>query len=201
MVFQPVIAGGTSEILWRIGPVAVTRAGLLTGLRYALRLAGAAFALSLAIATTPVNLLVRGLQKVGLPYPWALTVGIALRYLGTLGTLYTQISEAQQARGWDVSEGGAIRRVRAAVPTLVALIVASLRLSDSLALGLAARGFGLAGRVKRSTLHDITLGWRDWLVMGLSTGAFVGLLLVHCSDEMNHLARFLPELFHKMTDH
>lgn len=65
------------------------------------------------------------------------------------------------------------------MPTLVALIVATLRLSDSLALGLAARGFGLAARrgTPRTTLHEITLRRADWLALAVTTAAFAAVLL------------------------
>lgn len=175
LLLQPLLAPGDGAALLRLGPVRITETGLLTGLRYGLRVAAAAFAALIPIVTTPIDDLIRAFEKIGLPYAWALTIGVALRYLGTIGDLYRTISEAQHARGWDPSAGGLVRRARAAVPTLIALIVASLRLSDSLALGLAARGFGLRagdGRRKRTHLRDLTLRPADWLVMSASAAAF-----------------------------
>lgn len=179
LILQPLLAPGDGLALVQAGPVRVTTSGLLTGLRYGLRISAAAFAVLIPILTTPASTLVRGFQKVGLPYTWAMTIGLALRYLSTVGELYATISEAQQARGLDLSSGGLAKRARGAVPTLVALIVATLRLSDSLALGLAARGFGLAARrgTPRTTLHEITLRRADWLALTVTTAAFVVVLL------------------------
>jgi len=165
---QPVVIGGDEEVLWQIGRLTVTRPGLLIGARYALRVAGAAFVVLVPVLSTPVERLVRALEKLGLPYAWSLTIGLALRYLGTLGDLYTTISEAQQARGWDLSQGRLLKRARAFVPTMVALIVASLRLSDGLALGLAARGFG-STTIHRTVLHDIAMRYADWLALMVTT--------------------------------
>lgn len=180
LVLQPLIAPGEGRALLVAGPVRLTTTGLLTGLRYGLRISAAAFAVLVPVVTTPPNRLVRAFQKIGLPVAWAMTVGLALRYLGTIGELYTTISEAQQARGLDLSRGGLVKRARNAVPTLVAVIVATLRLGDSLALGLAARGFGLptARRGQRTALHDIALRPADWLALAAITAAFAGVLLV-----------------------
>ena len=178
LILQPLLAPGDGPALLALGPLRITGTGLLTGLRYGLRIAAAAFAVLVPVMTTPLNLLVRAFEKVGLPYTWAMTVGLALRYLGTVGDLYTTISDAQQARGWDLSRQGLVKRARGAVPALVALIVASLRLSDSLALGLAARGFGLAQTgTRRTHLHDIALRPADWLAMGVMTATFAAALL------------------------
>ncbi len=170
LIGQPLLMPGDGEALWQLGPVRITEAGLLRGVLYALRVGAAAFVALVPILTTPINTLVLALQKVGLPYTWGMMIGLALRYLETIQKLYTTISEAQQARGWDVSEGGIIRRARGAVPVLVAVIINSLRLGDSLALGLAARGFGL--KQKRTTWKDITMQPLDWLAMGAATGLF-----------------------------
>lgn len=177
LILQPLLAPGAGPALAVLGPLRITSAGLLTGLRYGLRIAAAAFAVLVPILTTPINLLVRALEKIGLPYTWALTVGLALRYLGTIGDLYTTISEAQQARGWDLSQVGFVRRVKGAVPTLIALIVASLRLSDSLALGLAARGFGLSSARRRTYFRDIAFRRVDWIALAAVTAVFAAAVI------------------------
>lgn len=176
MVGQPLLLSGKGTLLFQIGPVAVTEPGVLTALQYALRLSAAAFASLIPILTTPTHVLVRGLEKLGLPYNWGITIGLALHYLGTLGDLYTTISEAQQARGLDLSQRGLIKRARLALPTLVALIIASLRLSDSLALGLASRGFGLDN--PRTAWQDITFKRADWLVVIAGGVLFAGFAVI-----------------------
>lgn len=175
LILQPLVRPGPGPDLWAWGPLRLTEWGLAAGVRYVLRVAGAAFMAIIPILTTPLTLLVRGIHRVGIPYTWALTIGLALRYLGTLVELYTVIGQAQQARGWDVSQAGIVRRVQAAGPTLIAVIIASLRLSDSLAVGLAARGFGL--NRQRTALHEIQMQRMDWVVMGIS-GAMFGTMIV-----------------------
>jgi energy-coupling factor transport system permease protein len=174
LVLQPIISPGPEPPIAQLGPLRVTQSGLLLGLRYALRVAAAAFFALIPIMTTPINLLVRGLQKIGLPYVWGAAIGLGLRYLGTIGELYATIAEAQAARGWDPASGGPIRRARAAAPALIALVIASLRLTDSLALGMAARGFGL--NRTRTWRQDIAMSNVDWVAMGISAAVFIAMV-------------------------
>lgn len=175
LILQPLITP-EGVPLAQIGPLRVTAGGLISGLRYAIRLAASAFVVMVLIATTPMPLLVRGFERLGMPYTLGMTVGLALHYVTILSDLYSTISEAQQARGWDLSRRGAIKRVHAAVPTLVAVIIASLRLGESLGLGLAARGFGL--RRPRTHYHDLAMTRADWLALGIGSAATIALLAV-----------------------
>jgi energy-coupling factor transport system permease protein len=174
LILQPILSPGAEPPLFQIGPLRITESGVLLGSRYALRVATAAFFALIPIMTTPINRLVRGMQKLGLPYVWGAAIGLALRYLGTIGELYAQISDAQAARGWDASSGNLIQRAKGAVPALIALVIASLRLIDSLALGMAARGFGL--RRERTWREDIAMSRVDWLAVGISGAVFLIIL-------------------------
>ena len=165
-VFNP-----SGDVVMQIGPAAITTGGLALAVRQTLRIAAAALIAATPLWTTSINGLVRGLEKIGLPYAWGMTVGLALRYLQTIGDLYRSISEAQQARGWDPASGGLITRAKASVPALIALIIASLRLSDSLALGMAARGFGL--NKHRTIRVDIQIRPVDWVALGVIAIGFV----------------------------
>ncbi len=168
LLLQPLVMGGDGAALLMLGPLQVTTAGIQAGIRYALQVSSAAFAVLLPIVTTPLNQIVHALHRLGLPYRWGMVIGLALHYLGTLGDLYTTILEAQQARGLDLAHGGVWKRARALLPTLIALVIASLRLSDSLALGLAARGLALQGR-RRTFLYDMAMRPLDWLAGGIAT--------------------------------
>jgi energy-coupling factor transport system permease protein len=176
LVLQPLFAPGPGPDLLRLGPVRLTVSGLLDGLSFALRAAALAFVAAVLILTTDPTLLVRGLVKLGLPYPWGLTVGLAIRYLPTTFGLFATIGEAQQARGWIVDQGGFLHRVRSYVPILVATVIAALRLSDNLGLALAARGLGYPAQ--RTTLHDIHFRPADWLAVAIVSLAFIGMAVL-----------------------
>jgi energy-coupling factor transport system permease protein len=182
LILQPLFAPGPdpgpglAADLLRLGPLRVTVTGLLDGLSFALRAAALAFLAAAFLLTTGSTQLVQGLVKLGLPYPWGLTVGLAIRYLPTTYGLFTTIGEAQQARGWIVGQGSLLQRARSYLPILVATVIAALRLSDSLGLALAARGLGYTSR--RTVLHDLHFGARDWAIVVLAGLLFGGLLAV-----------------------
>ncbi|MFN2184188.1 MAG: energy-coupling factor transporter transmembrane component T family protein, partial [Anaerolineae bacterium] len=140
LILQPLFAPGPGPDLLSLGPLRLTVAGILDGVSFALRAASLAFLAAVLLLTTDPTDLVQGLTKLGLPYSWGLTVGLAIRYLPTTYGLYLTINEAQQARGWIVGKGNLVQRARSYLPILVATIIAALRLSDGLALALAARG-------------------------------------------------------------
>jgi energy-coupling factor transporter transmembrane protein EcfT len=179
LILQPLISPGSGPALFQLGLIRITRLGLLTGLSYGLRIAAAAFTALVPVLTTPADRLVLAFQKFGLPYPWAMILVLAAHALGTIRRLYTTITEAQQTRGWDASKGSIFKRVRATFPTLIALIVAALRLSDSLALGLAARGFGVGANTSRRTvLNDLRLRPSDWIAAAITLLAFATLIFL-----------------------
>ena len=175
LILQPLFAPGPGRELIRLGFLRLTVSGLLDGVSFALRAAALAFVAAIFFLTMDPAQLVQGLVKLGLPYPWGLTVGLAIRYLPTTYGLFVTISEAQQARGWIMDQGGLGRRLRAYLPILVATVIAALRLSNNLGLALAARGLGYPAR--RTVLHDIRFTRKDWLVTGL-TGLLFGALMV-----------------------
>jgi energy-coupling factor transport system permease protein len=176
LILQPFFVPGPGPDLFRLGPLRLTVAGLLEAVSFALRTATLAFVGAVLLLTTDPNQLVQGLVKLGLPYPWGLTVGLAVRYLPTTYGLFVAVSEAQQARGWVVGRGGFAQRARSYLPILVATIIAALRLSDRLGLALAARGLGY--RAQRTVLYDIRFCPADWLAVTLGLAAFLGMLVL-----------------------
>jgi energy-coupling factor transport system permease protein len=153
---------GTPVLLewWRIQ---ITLPGVRAGLLAALRVNGLAFAVFVLLLTTNQTALVQGLVRLGLPFEWGLTLAIGLRYLPLLHGMYGTIVDAQRARGWTPEREGLLRRLRAQGPILVALVIAALRLTDTLTLALAARGFR-PGHA-RTTRRPLRLRAADWLCL------------------------------------
>ncbi|MGD2205891.1 MAG: energy-coupling factor transporter transmembrane component T [Anaerolineae bacterium] len=174
LILQPIFAPGPGPDLLRLGPVRLTSAGLLEGVSFALRAAALTFVAAILLLTTDPTRLVQGLVKLGLPYPWGLTVDLAIRYLPTTYSLFLTVHEAQQARGWIVNRGNLFQRARSYVPILVATIIAALRLSDNLGLALAARGLGYP--VHRTAWREIHFSRADWLAVALAAAAFGGMI-------------------------
>lgn len=160
---------------WRIR---ITVPSLIQGLVAALRVDALAFAVLVLLVATDQRSLVQGLVRLGVPFEWGLTLAIGLRYLPLLHGMYSTITDAQRARGWTPERSSPLRRLRAYVPTLVALIIAALRLSDALTLALTARGFRPGH--PRTTRRPLRLRRIDrWCLaaLGLALLAAIGLRL------------------------
>ena len=161
---------------WRIR---VTMPSLLEGLTSALRVDALAFAAFVLLVSTDQTRLVQGLVKLGLPFEWGLSIAIALRYLPLLDGTYQTITDAQRARGWSPERSTLFERARAYVPTLVALVIAALRLSDSLTRALAARGFRPGHpRTSRRPLH---IQGGDWFALAVSAALLATAVVLRCA--------------------
>ncbi len=169
-------SGGT--VLWRLGPFAATREGLVQGLFVTARLVLLVVSTSLLTFTTsPVELadgmerLLNPFRRLGVPaHELAMMMTIALRFIPTLVEETEKIMKAQMARGADLDTGGPLRRARALVPILVPLFVSAFRRADELAVAMEARGYrGGEGRTRMKQLRyraqDL---WAGLVVLGAS---------------------------------
>ncbi len=161
---------------WRLR---LTWDGLARGAVVALRLAAVAFMLFFWLFTTAETHLVLSLQWLGLPYAWGLTLAMALRYVPTMAELFRTTSEAQQARGLDLSHSGPIARAKAYVPITIAMLISALRTATSLAHALETRAFGAS--LHRTSLQRLYLRRVDvWCTVAivLATAALLYLRFV-----------------------
>lgn len=175
---------GTEE-LWRLGPVAIYREGLVEGTFVVLRLMLLVLSGSLLTFTTPPVLLTDAfgrllspLEKIRIPaYELALMMTIALRFIPTLLMELDRIIKAQRARGAGIGHGGPVSRARAVMPVLVPLFIMSFRHADELALAMESRCYrGGRGRTVRRRLE---FGWRDAvfaviMAVVLTASVFIG---------------------------
>ncbi|HHV53968.1 MAG TPA: energy-coupling factor transporter transmembrane protein EcfT [Firmicutes bacterium] len=163
------------EPLLRLGPLALTRAGLvaagLVSARLLLLIAGASV---LTLTTAPLALadgiesLLRPWSRLGLPaHELAMMMSIALRFIPTLLEETERIMKAQKARGVDFESGNLLQRARSLVPILVPLFVSAFRRADELAIAMEARGY--EGGKGRTHLRELSFGRADllWVVVSL----------------------------------
>lgn len=136
-LLQPV-----GEVLAEWGPFRLSWGGAWHGMWAVLRLDALAFAAFLWLFTTTPAQILRTFRGLRLPYTLAIILTLAIRYLPTVAGLYEQIRDAQQARGLVLDEGPWQQRVRARLPILIAVVIATLRLAQALGWALETRGFG-----------------------------------------------------------
>jgi energy-coupling factor transport system permease protein len=144
-------------VLFNIGPLAVTQAGLNQAILIALRLVFLIVGASvLTLTTSPVQLtdgierLMSPLQAINFPVgELAMMMTIALRFIPTLLEETDRIMKAQMARGADFDTGNILDKAKSMVPLLVPLFISAFRRADELALAMEARCYrGGKGRTK-----------------------------------------------------
>ena len=159
--------------LVRLGPLAIDRAGLATGLFFVARIVLLVTGTSLLTLTTPpvaltdaLARLMRPLRVVHVPVDDIATMfSIALRFIPTTAEEAEKIVVAQTARGAVFDEGGPIRRARAWVPVLVPLLVNLFRRADDLAVAMESRCYTGVGRTR---LHEPRMRAIDWAVLAVA---------------------------------
>ena len=157
MVFLVVL--GIIQILSRgepyfftLGPIKMSKPGLLFAISFGFRLAAMALLFSAFMACTRANVLTEVLVKMGVPFTFAYMVNLALRFLPLFTAEMETISNAQQARGQE-TELNIPARIRNLLSTIKPLILGSLRRSSHIALSLELKAFG-ASKNRTSLLED-----------------------------------------------
>lgn len=132
---------GATDRMFDIGPLAISREGLVFGLTTAGRVLVAFLASVLFLFTTIADDLMEALVARGANYRLAFVVLSAVQMVPRLQARATGILEAQQARGLATS-GSVARRVRALVPLIGPVLLSSLIEVRERTFALEARGFG-----------------------------------------------------------
>ncbi|MFQ6484417.1 energy-coupling factor transporter transmembrane component T family protein [Brachybacterium epidermidis] len=118
----------------------------------------------LFITTTQPPEFASSLSRIGVPYRAAYAVSLALRYIPDVQRDFRTISQAQQARGLEVTRRvGLGTRIRNLTSTLMPLLLGAFDRIESVAAAMELRGFG---RGRGRTWYDQRpLRTRDVLVM------------------------------------
>ncbi len=157
------------DTLVKLGFIVITEQGLLTAVRFSMRLVFLVTGASILTLTTPPVVLTDGLERlmsplsrIGFPaHELAMMMSIALRFIPTLLEEADKIMKAQMARGADFESGNLIQRAKAMVPLLVPLFVSAFRRASDLAMAMEARCYH--GSEGRTRLRVLRLTWRDVL--------------------------------------
>ena len=172
-------------LLFKIGPIAITKGGFDNSVFVACRLIILILISSLLTFTTSPTDLTDALERILKPlsvlkiktHEFAMMMAIALRFIPTLLEETDKIIDAQKARGADMESGNAVKKIKALVPILIPLLVASFRRAFDLALAMDCRCYnGGEGRSKMKVLH---ICLNDILAIAAVITLF---LLVLCSN-------------------
>lgn len=118
----------------------------------------------LFMTTTDPSEFAASLNKIGISYKIAYAVAITLRYLADVQGDYVEISQAQQARGVDLSRKAPLRkRITGLAGIAVPLIFSSLDHIDLVSNAMDLRGFGK--NPKRTWYSEHPFQKSDYIVM------------------------------------
>ncbi len=170
--------------LLALGPLRVSEGGAWAAVLYTVRFGFALMLGSLILlTTTPTELsdafdsLLSPLARLGLPaHEVAMVFSLMLRFIPTIADETSAILDAQAMRGGGFDEGGPVRRVRAIVPVVVALLASGLRHAEGLSRALDARCY--EGGEKRTHLHEQHVGARDLAAVAITLAFVAGMALL-----------------------
>lgn len=148
--------------------ISVTRASLLHGAFFSLRLI--LFVLTVLFLTTttsPTDLaeavikIARPLRKLKVPIDdIGLILSLALRFIPILRDELAMIRRAQTLRGVSFS-GSFMKRIRMTIPLLVPVFVSAVGRADTIALAIEARGY--CHGAERTYFSRLSFGPREWM--------------------------------------
>ena len=172
------------ETLVKFGIFRITREGLLSAVKMAVRLIYLILGTSVVTLTTTPNALTDGMEKALRPlnkirvpvHEIAMMMSIALRFIPILVEETDKIMKAQIARGADFETGNLLKKAKNMVPLLVPLFISAFRRANDLAMAMEARCYhGGSGRTK---MKPLKYQKRDGIAYGAVLGYFVLILVV-----------------------
>lgn len=162
------------EVILQAWKFKITKEGMVSAVRMAIRLTYLILGTSLMTLTTTPNQLTDGLEKALKPlgrlhvpvHEIAMMMSIALRFIPILIEETDKIMKAQMARCASFDEGNMIQKAKALVPLLVPLFVSAFRRANDLAMAMESRCYrGGEGRTKMKPLSYRRLDYGAYLVL------------------------------------
>lgn len=130
----------------------------------------------LFILTTNPSEFAASLNKIGVSYKVGYSVAIALRYIPDVQRDFREISQAQQARGIDLSKKDQlVNRLKNSAAILFPLVLSSLDRIEVISNAMELRGFGK--NKKRTWIVERPFQRADYVAIGISVCAMASSLL------------------------
>ena len=135
---------GSSHVLLRLGGRwIITKEQLFYHLNLVLKYLATIPIVLLFVCTTNPSEFAASLNRIGVKYTIAYSVAQALRYIPDIQREYHEISQAQQARGIEMSKKESlVKRLKSASAILIPLILSSMDRIEVISNAMELRGFG-----------------------------------------------------------
>lgn len=168
----PNLYGSDTPLFHIAGPYTVTLEQLFYHLNVVLKNACTIPIVLLFVCTTNPSEFAASLNKIGVSYRISYSVSLALRYIPDIQREFREISQAQQARGVEMSKKASlINRLKSASAILVPLVLSSMDRIENISNAMELRGFGKKNKRTWYAARPFTR-W-DRLAMGVCIGLMV----------------------------
>lgn len=135
---------GTKHVLFSLwGNYVLTQEQLFYHLNLVLKYLSTIPIVLLFVCTTNPSEFAASLNRIGVKYSVSYSVALALRYIPDIQREYHDISQAQQARGIEMSRKQSLsKRLKSASAILIPLILSSMDRIETISNAMELRGFG-----------------------------------------------------------
>ena len=182
---------GTETVLFKLfGPYVVTAEQLFYHFNVVLKNACTIPIVLLFVCTTNPSEFAASLNRIGVSYKISYAVALALRYIPDIQREYRDISQAQQARGTEMSsKASLVNRLKAASAILIPLILSSMDRIETISNAMELRGFGKHAR--RTWYSGRKFSRMDIVSIGVCAGLMVLSLLITILNGSRYFNPFL----------
>ena len=154
------------DIIARIplGPIAleISGYGVMLGLQVTLGVLVLSLAMTVFFTIVNPARLTRAVPALGVPFKYAYTLTLALRFLPLMIEELATVRAAQKARGYDIDEANVVIRVARIFPLIVPLMLTGLRRAETIALAMDLKAFNAVQQ--RTYYVDLYYGRLDTVV-------------------------------------
>ncbi len=147
---------------------------VLSSLSMAIRFISLISIFSTFFLTTSPEDMTQSMVQMKIPYDYALTFNMAMRFVPTLSKEAQYIMDAQKSRGLEMEKGNLVARVKNYIPVLIPLIISSFRRAELVADAMESRAFGASK--KRTSIYVLRFGGKDALFVSIALASFFALL-------------------------
>mgnify|MGYP004460328615 FL=1 len=159
--------GSRNVVFTIVGPYTVTLQQLFYHLNMTMKVVCVVPIALLFIACTDPSEFAASLAGIGVSYRVGYAVSLALRYIPDVQREYRNISQAQQARGIDLSgKDKFFTRLKNSVAILLPLVLSSLNRIETVSNAMELRGFGK--EKKRTWYVQRKMQRNDWVTVGFA---------------------------------
>ena len=157
-----------------LGPITaeISGYGIRLGLLVTLRVLVLSLLMTTFITVVHPARLTRAVHALGVPFKYAYTLTLALRFLPLMLEELATVRAAQKARGYDLDQANVVVRVARLFPLAVPLMLTALRRAETIALAMDLKAFNAVR--ERSYYVDLYYGPLDTIVR---IGAILGVVL------------------------